>query len=136
MANTVEELRKEYPELVAQLEAAAGNSADDAVKAERKRLEEIDAVAGLFDAETVNAAKYGDTACTAQEMAYRAAQKAAQQGRQFLKDVEEDVRESGVQNVEASGHAGQMENGGDTPQAMVAQAKADVSAFLKMKGVR
>ncbi len=140
MANTVEELRNEYPELVAQLEAAAkakaGNPADDAVKAERKRLEEIDAVAGLFDAETVNAAKYGDTACTAQEMTYRAAQKAVQQGRQFLKDAEDDARESGVQNVEASGHTGEPETGGDTPQAMAAQAKADVAAFQKMKGVR
>lgn len=47
---------------------------------EEKRLQEIDEIACLFDAETVEAAKYGPTACTAQEMSYRAAVKAVQKG--------------------------------------------------------
>lgn len=47
---------------------------------EEKRLQEIDEIACLFDAETVEAAKYGPHACTAQEMTYRAAVKAAQSG--------------------------------------------------------
>ncbi len=139
MANTVEELKSEYPELAARLEAAAkaeaGNASEDAVKAERKRLAEIDAVAKLFDEETVNAAKYGDTACTAQEMAYRAAQKAARQGRQFIRDLEQDARASGVQAV-GSASCGSEPAEADTPQAMAAQAKADVAAFQKMKGAR
>lgn len=48
--------------------------------AEEKRIREIDEIACLFDPKTVNAAKYGPNACTAQEMAYRAAVKAAESG--------------------------------------------------------
>lgn len=46
--------------------------------AEEKRLREIDEIACLYDPATVEAAKYGPDACTAQEMAYRAALRAAQ----------------------------------------------------------
>lgn len=45
-------------------------------EAEEKRIREIDEIACAFDPETVRAAKYGLDACTAQEMAYRAAQRA------------------------------------------------------------
>lgn len=51
--------------------------------AEEKRIREIDEIACLFDADTVQAAKYGPNACTAQELAYRAAQQAAQQGKTY-----------------------------------------------------
>lgn len=76
-----------------------------AVQAERQRLQEIDALASLYDAETVQAAKYGDTACTAQEMAYRAAQAAAKQGKTFLAAMEQDVAESGAQQIPAAAPA-------------------------------
>ncbi len=49
-------------------------------KAEEKRIREIDEIACLFDSETVQAAKYGPNACTAQEMAYRAALEANRRG--------------------------------------------------------
>lgn len=47
---------------------------------EEKRIQEIDEIACLFDPETVEAAKYGPAACTAQEMTYRAALEAVQKG--------------------------------------------------------
>lgn len=47
---------------------------------EEKRIQEIDEIACLFDPETVRAAKYGPNACTASEMAYRAALDAARRG--------------------------------------------------------
>ena len=47
---------------------------------EEQSLREIDEIACLFDAETVQAAKYGPNACTAQEMAYRAALEANRRG--------------------------------------------------------
>ncbi len=53
--------------------------------AEEKRIQEIDKIACLFDADTVQAAKYGPSACTAQELAYRAAMEAAQQGKTYAK---------------------------------------------------
>ena len=86
MAKNLEELRAENPELAealmseakAAVSASAGggtpapqpgpDAVSAAVQAEQKRIQEIDAVASLYDAETVKAAKYGENACTAQEM--------------------------------------------------------------------
>ena len=148
MAKNLEELRAEYPELTALLEAEAKAAAqaeaapdrkeetgEDPVQAERRRIQEIDALAALFDSETIQAAKYGEHPCTAQEMAYQAAQKAAQQGRNFLAALEADTAASGAQEVTAadSGTGGMDQ---DSPQAMALQAKADVQAFQNMKGTR
>ena len=117
--------------------APQSNGGDDLAQAERKRIQEIDALAGLFDAETINAAKYGDHPCTAQEMVYQAAQKASQQGRKFLAALEADTAASGVQDVVAANGAGSDVAGGtggpDSPQAVVAQAQADAKAFNERK---
>lgn len=74
---------------------------DAAVSAERNRLAEIDSVASLFDPALVQEAKYGETACDARELAFRAAKAAAAQGHEFLKNLEADNAASGAQNVEA-----------------------------------
>lgn len=50
---------------------------DAAVIAERNRLAEIDSVASLFDPALVQEAKYGETACDARELSFRAAKAAA-----------------------------------------------------------
>lgn len=164
---TLEELRAQYPDLVAQAEAQARASAvppaatsttpaapaqtaapaaattpaapatatagDDPVAAERQRIQEIDAMASLFDAETINEAKYGEHACTAQEMAYRAAKKAAASGGKFLAALEADTFASGAQQIGSTSvdPAGSVEP--DSQEAVTAQAKADVAKFLKMK---
>ena len=154
MAKTLEELRKEDPALAEQLmaEARAAVSASgaptapaapptpsaqgsvdvDPVQAERQRLQDIDALASVFDAETINAAKYGEHRCTAQEMVYQAAQKASQQGGAFLAALEADTAASGVQDVGAANGAGSA-GGPDSPQAVVAQAQADAKAFNERK---
>ena len=159
MAKTLEELRKEDPALAEQLmaEARAAVSASgvpaaptapptpsaqgsvdvDLAQAERQRLQDIDALAGVFDAETINAAKYGENRCTAQEMVYAAAQKAAQQGGKFLAALMADTNGSGALDVGAANGAGSDGTGGaggeDTPQAMAAQAKLDAQAFNARK---
>lgn len=74
---------------------------DAAVSAERHRLEEIDQIAGLFNAEMVHEAKYGATACDARELAFRAAKQATQQGRDFLTALGIDNQQSGTQSVSA-----------------------------------
>lgn len=162
MAKTLEELRKEDPALAEALmaeakaavsasgaaapapapvipaaPAAQGDGGDDPAKAERQRLQDIDALAGVFDAETIQAAKYGDHPCTAQEMVYQAAQKAAQQGGAFLAALAADAKESHAQEVGAANGAGSDGTGGtgapDTPQAMAAQAKLDAKAYNERK---
>ena len=148
MAKPLEELWAENPALaeafMAEAKAAVSASGvvvPDPAQAERQRIQDIDALAGLFDAETIYAAKYGDHPCTAQEMVYQAAQKASQQGRKFLAALEADTAASGAQDVGAADGAGSDGAGGagrkDTPQAMAAQAKADAQAFnMRKKEVR
>ena len=79
---------------------ADANSA--AVQAERQRISDIDAIAQQFSDDVVNAAKYGDHACTAQEMAYRAAVEATKQGKKFMSDAQKDYKDSGADDVGAT----------------------------------
>lgn len=149
MAKNLEELRVENPELAAALMAeakaavsasagggtpasqAGADAISAAVQAEQKRIQEIDAVACLYDADTVKAAKYGENACTAQEMTYRAAQKAAQQGKKFLGDLEDDTKASGAQGVPAAGDPGtQPPVETQTPDQRMASARAEVKALF------
>lgn len=105
---TPEELKKQYPEAVAQIEAAARKTAtDEAITAERTRLQEIEEIeATVGDKELITEAKYGDKACTAQELAFIAMKKQAQLGDQYLKDMTEDFTASGADAVTALPNAG------------------------------
>lgn len=137
MANNLEELRAENPMLAEALlaEARAAVSAlqaggdEDRVQAERNRLQEIDAVASIYDKETVWEAKYGEHPCTAAEMTYRAAQKAAQLGRQFLADAKADFKDSRAGEVGAVPPPEDKEGGAN----VLEQARADAMAFNARK---
>lgn len=106
MAKNLEELKAENPELaesiMAEANAAVAADVTAATEAERQRLREIDSIASIYDDETVNEAKYGDKPCNAQEMAFRAAQKAAQSSKTFLNDLEQDGKDSGAAGVPAA----------------------------------
>ena len=137
MATTIEELRKENPELCRQLEQSASEQAS---QNERTRLSEIDEVANLFDPTMVQEAKYGKTACDARELAFRAAKAAAAQGHEFLKNLAADNQASGAQGVEAvpgASATGDPEslpdatgNAPKTPAERMATADAAVAALL------
>jgi integrase len=71
----------------------------NAVEAERHRLEEIDAIASLYDDEIVQEAKYGKTACTAQELAFRGARKAVVEGRKFRNKPQEIVNDADIDDA-------------------------------------
>ena len=140
MARNLEELRTENPELAAQVEsdvraavsAEHANSETNATNAERQRLADIDSIAHLYDEETVRNAKYGEHPCTAQEMAFRAAQAAAKTGGAFMAGVKSDYEASGAGGVGAA----PADNGGNggaeptTPEAKQAEARANVKALL------
>lgn len=131
---TKEELRAQYPDQVAEVEAEARAAVDtsaatnSAVQAERDRLAAIDEVAGLFDPQLVHEAKYGDTPYTAAELALKAAQKAAKQGSKFLADAADDAAASGAGAVGAVPPADG--DGGENP---IEQARADAKAFNARK---
>ena len=128
---TLEELRKSDPEAAAALLAEAQASANAAaVQSERQRIADIDAIAGLFSDDIVNAAKYGDTACTAQEMAYRAAVQSAQQGQTFMANNQEDYKESGAAKVTAASTSEED----DKPMTNADRVAAGKAAAAKLMG--
>lgn len=131
---TEQELRAQYPDIVAKVEAnarAAGNTeaVNAAVQAEQKRIREIDEVACLYSEEMVREAKYGEKACTAQELTYLAAQEAAKKGGQVLKDLETDTKASGAEGV---GAAPPPAEGGEEG-VTIAHAREAAQAFNKQK---
>lgn len=91
-----DELRKNCPDLVKEIENSVRA---DAQKAERERLAAIDEIADTIPSELVANAKYGDNACTAQELAYRAALDAKKKGNKLLEAVENDANTSGANSV-------------------------------------
>ncbi len=130
---TEQELREKYPELVAQVEANArttGNTdaVSTAVQAERNRIREIDEVACLYSEEMVREAKFGDNACTAQQLAYNAAKAAAAKGAKALADLEADASTSGTTKVSSAPPA---TDGGD--EITLDQARAAAKAFNDSK---
>ncbi len=139
MAQNLGELRTENPELAAQVVSdvraeMAGeleNASASAARTERERLAAIDEIAHLFDAETVRAAKYGDTPMTAEQMAFAAAKKAAQAGGAFLNAMHADGK--------ATEGVGAAQNTPEDPKAKTTaekleDARASVKALLGKGG--
>ena len=136
---TIEELRAQYPEEIAQVEAEARAAVDTteavnaAVQAERTRMSEIDEIAGLFAPDLVREAKYGDTPCSAAEMSLRAARNAAAQGSRFLADANADANASGTNAVGADPVQGTPEGEPEdtTPKARMERARAEIKEIFK-----
>ncbi|MBR6321610.1 MAG: ATP-dependent Clp protease proteolytic subunit, partial [Lachnospiraceae bacterium] len=137
---TAEELRAQYPELVNQIEAdarASVNTAEiaaSAVQDERARLAAIDEVAHLFDANLVREARYGENACSAQELAYRAAQRAATQGQAFLTALEADGAASGAKSVNSAPARAEKAQEEKTPEELQEDANRAVSKLFEKEG--
>lgn len=142
MAKTLEELKKEDPELAAQLmaEAQAAASAEstasgNGAEAERQRLKEIDEISACFSEEMVQDAKYGENPCTAQELTYRAAKEMAKQGKKFVKELEDDTEDSGTNKVNAlpGGDDGTLDGEAVTEEQRMANARSQVQSLLGKK---
>ena len=131
---TMEALRAAYPDLVGQIENAVKTSAHaDGIKAERERIQGIEAIENAIgDKELVKAAKFGENPLTAEQLAFKAMQAQAAIGSTMLTKMEGDTNASNVNGV-AAAPAPAAEPAPDSPQAMMAQAKADVEAFKRMK---
>lgn len=136
---TMDELRTQHPDLIAQIEAEASagheNAVSAAVEAERNRLAEIDKIANLFSDEMVNEAKYGENACTAEQLAYRAALNAKEQGKTFLAQVEEDAEEANTEEVGTAAPTEEKPEEAMTEDEKQAQADALMAQLLGKKEV-
>lgn len=94
---TPEELRNAFPELVAQIEAAARA---EGVTAERNRIQEIESIQAVIgDAQMVQDAKFGEKPMNAKDMLFGAAQKMSTVGNQMLGALQTDAAASGAANV-------------------------------------
>lgn len=137
MATNLEELRKENAELAATVESelraamSAENTTavDNAVSAERERIQHIDEIACLYDDETVAKAKYGDP-CTAEQMAFRAAVASAKSGSAFMANAKADTKESGVNGVSAASNDGD-DSKPQTAEQKQAAADKQIGELLK-----
>lgn len=133
---TLEEMRANHPDVVAQIENDARNSQAqanaDLVTAERQRLEAIDSIAASIpDQQMVHDAKYGDNPCTAQELCFRVMQQSAAAGQQFLKNYKTDGENSGAASVNAAPNGGAPVN---KQEQDAADMKAVIEAYNKSKG--
>lgn len=95
LIKTVDELRTEHPELVAQVEAAAR---DEGAANERKRIQAIDDISTTIAPELVNKAKYEEP-MNAETLAFQALKDDAGKGRKYLDDTHNDSEESGTKNI-------------------------------------
>ena len=111
---TLEEMRAQHPDLVAQIERQAAEAArTDATTQERARIEAIESIeASVGDSKLVHDAKYGDESCTAEQLALKAMQKQAALGTKHLADAAADAKESGATGVSAAPNGG--EEGSET----------------------
>lgn len=129
----MEELRKAYPDLANQIEAAAKDSArTEGIEAERARIQGIEAIENAIgDKELVKAAKYGENPMTADQLAFKALAAQAAIGATVVQNLETDAANSGAAGVSAN------PTGGD-PKAEEQEAEANAinmiaSAFPKNK---
>ncbi len=119
---TLEEMRAQHPDLVAQIEQQA---AANAITQERARIEAIDSIAAsVGDAQLVRDAKYGENTCTAEQLALKAMQKQAALGAKHLKDAAADNADSGAAGV------GAAPNGGEEGSENDDKAKVDAIVGL------
>ena len=137
---TPEEMRTQHPEAVAQIENDARNAAtanaeterQNAVNAERARIEAIDSIAASIpDQQLVHDAKYGENPCTAQELCFRVMQKSAAAGQQFLANYQADGANSGAEGVGAAPNGGAPVN---QQEQDAADMRAVLDAYNQTKG--
>lgn len=103
---TLEELRKEHPELAKEMDDSIANAKEEGkkegVELERSRIKDIDSISGSVPADMIKEAKYTDTEMTASDLALKVMQKNAESGKSYMKDALDDSKESGVKDIESN----------------------------------
>jgi ATP-dependent Clp endopeptidase proteolytic subunit ClpP len=94
------DLRKAYPDFVAEIESAAQANA---TAAERQRIQGIEEISNAIgDAALVKNAKYGEKPMNAQELAFAAMKAQAAIGNKVVNGMTEDAKASGAADVVAA----------------------------------
>lgn len=108
---TKNELMEKYPDLCKEISSEAKEemraAVDEAVKAERTRIQNIDEIAGqVGDEAMVREAKFGETPMDASQLALAALKKQSQLGSNFLKNMKEDAESSKAEEVTPAPNSG------------------------------
>ena len=129
---TEQEIRAQFPEIVASIETAAANTARaEAVAAERARLQEIESIeAQIGDSDLIKEAKYGENACNAATLALKAMQKQAAQGANFITGLNNDAKKSGTAGVTGDPNGGNADDSNDDE----AEFAGIVNAYKSTRG--
>ena len=129
---TEQELRAQYPDIIAEIERSAAETArTEAVTEERARLQAIEGIeAQIGDAQLIADAKYGENACDAAQLALKAMQKQSALGASFLNGVKKDADNSGVNGVEGNPNGGNPDEGDDDQ----AEFQGFVNAYKNIAG--
>lgn len=129
---TEQELRAQYPELVASIERSAIEAArTEIVSSERSRLQAIESIeAQIGDTQLIADAKYGENACDAAQLALKAMQKQAALGTKHLEAVKNDAAASGAGDVTGTPNGGNSDEG----EAEAAEFAGIVNAYKSISG--
>lgn len=100
MANTVKELRAQYPDLVAQIEDAAKEKARVEERDRIKGLEEISGA--VADKALMEEAKFGESPMTVEELSVMAMKQQSKLQASILKSLEKDAKNSGTGDIKAN----------------------------------
>lgn len=127
----IDDLRKAYPDLVAQVEAAAR---DEGAQAERERIKGIEDIAKNIDPALVNKAKFEEPK-DAKDLAFDALKADKMKAQDYLDDADNDSKESGVGDVGAVPVDGQ---GGEEKPKNINEKFKSVAAKLdaKRRGIK
>ena len=130
----IDELRAEYPELLAQAESAAkAEGHASGVADERARIQGIEGIQAAIPASMVAEAKYGEKPMDAAALALRAMQAQAAQGASVLAAMTNDAQASGAAAVAAEPNAG-PDAGGLPPINTAAEVRKIVDNYKKLMG--
>ena len=105
---------------------------NSAIEAERKRIQEIEAIASDIDADLVQEAKFTNV-CDAAELALRAKQREAEKANQALEELKEDSEASKVNEVQAIQNAVDPEDENLSQTQIEDQVKAMFAKLNKAK---
>lgn len=132
---TLEEFREQNPEEARRIDEAQAAAVADAETraraAERERLRGIDQIAATIgDASLVEEARFGETACDARELAFRAVQASAAQGTNVFRAMANDAKKSGASAVNPVPPAEDKPVVPKTDEEKMAAARAEMKSLL------
>lgn len=120
---TLQEAMEKHPELKGELDTMLKTAEERGITGERKRLEELDAIAESVAQEALNSAKYGDNPLDAKEFAYQAMLADKVRMSAYMSDATSDTDASGVNNVGIMPENGEAGNEADELAAYANQRK-------------